>query len=117
MKGVYIGALSYADDITILSPSIGGLNEMLKICHIFSEKNSILFNSKKTVCIKFGGNVVRNEEAYLNSHPLLWMDKVRHLGNNNNNIIIIYLYCRQTVHIHIYIKKMLNIYNNSNKKK
>ena len=23
----------------------------------------------------------RNEEAYLNSHPLLWMDKVRHLGN------------------------------------
>ena len=41
MKGVYIGALSYADDITILSPSIGGLNEMLKICHIFAEKNSI----------------------------------------------------------------------------
>ena len=81
MKGVYIGALSYADDITIFSPSIGGLNEMLKICHIFAEKNSILFNSKKTVCIKFGGNVVRNEEAYLNSHPLLWMDKVRHLGN------------------------------------
>ena len=81
MKGVYIGALSYADDITILSPSIGGLNEMLKICHIFAEKNSILFNSKKTVCIKFGGNVVRNEEAYLNSQPLLWMDKVRHLGN------------------------------------
>ena len=81
MKGVYIGALSYTDDITILSPSIGGLNEMLKICHIFAEKNSILFNSKKTVCIKFGGNVVRNKEAYLNSHPLLWKDKVRHLGN------------------------------------
>ena len=85
MKGVYIGALSYADDITNLSQSIGGLNEMLKICHIFAEKNSILFNSQKTVCIKFGGNVVRNEEAYdaayLNSHPLLWMDKVKHLGN------------------------------------
>ena len=73
--------LSYADDITILSPSIGGLNKMLKICHTFTEKHSILFNSKKTVCIKFGGNVVRNEEAYLNSHPLLWIDKVRHLGN------------------------------------
>ena len=28
-------------------------------------------------------------------------------------IIIIYLYCRHTVHIHI--KKMLNIYKNSNK--
>ena len=33
------------------------------------------------MCIKFGGNIVRNEEAYLNSHPLLWMDKVRHLGD------------------------------------
>ena len=81
MKGVYIGALSYADYITILSLSIGGLNEMLKICHIFAEKNSILFNSKKTMCSKLGGNVVRNEKAYLNSHPLLWMDKVRHLDN------------------------------------
>ena len=47
MKGVYIGAFSYADDITILSPSIRGLNEILKICHIFAEKNSILFNSKR----------------------------------------------------------------------
>ena len=28
-------------------------------------------------------------------------------------LIIIYLYCRHTVHIHI--KKMLNIYKNSNK--
>ena len=91
MKGVYIGALSYADDITILSPSIGGLNETLKICHIFAEKNSILFNSKKTVCIKFGGNVVRNEEAYLNSHPLLWMDKVRHLGNIIVRIVMKYM--------------------------
>ena len=79
MKRVYIGALSYADDITITC--IGGLNEMLKICHIFAEENSILFNSIKTACIKSGGNVVRNEEAYLNSHPLLWVDKIRHLGN------------------------------------
>ena len=81
MKGVYIGALLYADDITVLRPSIGGLNKMLKTCHIFAGKNSIIFNCKKTVCFKFGGNVVRNEEAYLNSHPLLWMDKDRHLGN------------------------------------
>ena len=46
-KRVYIGALSYADDITILSPSIGGLNEMLEICHIFAEKNSIILTVKR----------------------------------------------------------------------
>ena len=70
------------DDITILRPTIGGLNEMSKICDIFAEKNSIIFNSKKTVCIEFVGNIVRNEETYyLNSHSLLWKDKVRHIGN------------------------------------
>ena len=58
-----MSSLSDADDITILSPSLGGLNEMLKLCHIFAEENSIIFNSKKTVCIKFGGNVVRIKEA------------------------------------------------------
>ena len=29
LNGVYMGALSYADDITLIAPSIGGLNEML----------------------------------------------------------------------------------------
>ena len=43
MKGVYIGALSYADDITILSPSIGGLNEMLKILYVISSQRKIVF--------------------------------------------------------------------------
>ena len=41
MKGVYKGAFSYADDFTVLCPSIGGLNEILKICHIFAGENSL----------------------------------------------------------------------------
>ena len=32
LNGVYMGALSYADDITLITPSIGGLSEMLKLC-------------------------------------------------------------------------------------
>ena len=58
IKGVYMAALSYADDITIMCPSIGGLNEMLKICYSFAQSNSIIFNNKKTVCIKFGKEIV-----------------------------------------------------------
>ena len=68
IKGVYMGALSYADDITIMCPSIGGLNEMLKICHSFAQSNSIIFNNKKTVCIKFGREIVKNEKAMLDTH-------------------------------------------------
>ena len=47
MNNVYMGALSYADDITIICPSIRGLNKMLKICKEFAQSKKIIFNSKK----------------------------------------------------------------------
>ena len=56
LNGVYRGALSYADDITLIAPSIGGLNEMLKLCENYATVYNVMFNSKKTVCIKFGNN-------------------------------------------------------------
>ena len=76
-----MGALSYADDITLIAPSIGGLNEMLKLCDNYATVYNVIFNSKKTVCIKFGNEVIRNEAAFLNNQPLKWNEKVRHLGN------------------------------------
>ena len=54
---------------------------MLKICHNFAQSNSIIFNNKKTVCIKFGKEIVKNEKAVLDTHALKWMDKVKHLGS------------------------------------
>ena len=81
LNGVYMGALSYADDITLIAPSIGGLNEMLKLCDNYATVYNVIFNSKKTVCIKFVNEVIRNEAAFLNNQPLKWNEKVRHLGN------------------------------------
>ena len=48
-----MGALSYAEDITLLSSSLRGLNKMLTICSDFVDNFDITFNSKKTVRIKF----------------------------------------------------------------
>ena len=45
---IFMGALSYADDITLLSPSLRGLNEMLHICSLYADNFDITFNSKKT---------------------------------------------------------------------
>ena len=67
MNNVYMGALSYADDITIICPNIRGLNKMLKICNEFAQSNKIIFNSKKTICIKFGDNHITPEKAFLSS--------------------------------------------------
>ena len=52
MNNVYMGALSYADDITLICPSIRGLNKMLKICNEFAQSNKIIFNSKKNYLYK-----------------------------------------------------------------
>ena len=60
---------------------MGGLNEILKIWDTFTDNNSIIFNSKKTLCIKFGNPVIRNEVTIFKGESLQWVDKVRHLGN------------------------------------
>ena len=77
--GNFMGVLLYADDITLICPSIWGLNEMLKICNTL--KKSILFNKKKTTCIKFGDIIKNGEKLFLNGSELVWKDSVRHLDN------------------------------------
>ena len=71
----------YADDITLICTSIWGLNTILKIYNTFSKNNSILFNKKKTTCIRFGDLIKKCEKAFLDGSDLVWKDNVRHLGN------------------------------------
>ena len=47
IRHIFMGALSYADDITLLSPSLRCLNEMFHICSIYADNFDITFNSKK----------------------------------------------------------------------
>ena len=47
-----MGALGYADDITLTCPSLYGLNYMLDICNQFAKNSHVIFNTKKTICIK-----------------------------------------------------------------
>ena len=44
-------------------------------------ENNIIFNSKKTVCIKFGSTIIGGEYAFFDGVKLGWTDKVHHLGN------------------------------------
>ena len=81
VDNVFMGALSYADDITLLSPSLHGLNRMLEICAKFADNFDITFNSKKTLCIKFGESLNGKECAKLNNKIIKWVDHIKHLGN------------------------------------
>ena len=61
------------------TPSKG--TKMLKICNKYRLENNIIFNSKKTVCIKFGSIVIEGNLHFFEAVKLEWTDKVRHLGN------------------------------------
>ena len=52
----YLGVFGYADDLTLLCPSISGLNEMLKICEDYASDYNIIFNAKKSKLMQFGRN-------------------------------------------------------------
>ena len=72
INGTYMGALGYADDITLTCPSLYGLNSMLDICNQFAKNNHVIFNTKKTICIKYGDAVKPQECAKLNDTRLSW---------------------------------------------
>lgn len=81
LNNTYIGAVAYADDVTLSCPSRRGLNRMLELCCSYAMSNDIMFNTKKTVCIKYGEPVTENEHVYFSDVSLAWHDNVRHLGN------------------------------------
>ena len=51
----FMGALGYADDGTILAPTVSSFRAMLRICEEFGEEYGVTYNGKKTVCLCFSG--------------------------------------------------------------
>ena len=78
--GHYFGALSYADDLTLICPSPSGLQKMLKICETFGNDFDVKYNPSKSVlmCI---GKTQELPHIYLAGHRLHWVQVVKHLGN------------------------------------
>ena len=91
----FTGVLSYADDITLICPSLRGMNCVLKICSDFAQNFSLTFNSNKSMCIKFGESVNDREKIMLNDLQIAWVNDVRHLGNYINKSLSDKLDCQQ----------------------
>ena len=50
----YMGVYCYADDLTLLSPTYTGLQEMLKNCERYANDHDIMFNAKKSQLLYYG---------------------------------------------------------------
>ena len=61
MNVYFVGAVIYADDITLLGPTRSSILSMLNVCDVYARNMDILFNPAKINCIFF--------PAYPNSLP------------------------------------------------
>ena len=76
----YLGAISYADDLTLLSPSHNGLQEMIKTCEEYAVEFGVEFNPIKSVCVLFGKG--STPKISLGGRDLKWVKTVKFLGNH-----------------------------------
>ena len=84
MGNYYFGALSYADDLCILSPTVSGLKDMLDICEEYGTQFDVMYNPKKTKCMKFSMNMSMNKDVSgitLCGKKLEWVTSFKYLGN------------------------------------
>jgi hypothetical protein len=79
----YYGALSYADDLCILSPTISGLKDMLYVCEDYGREYDVMYNPKKTKYMKFTMNdsVDNAVRVTLCGQTLEWVKSIKYLGN------------------------------------
>lgn len=77
-----VNVFMYADDILLLSPSITGLQHLIRICEHELNVLELSLNASKTVCIRIGprystpcARLVTND-----GHELSWVTSCRYLG-------------------------------------
>ena len=54
---------------------------MLEICNSFAAEHNLIFNTKKSLGIKYGGPVCASDTIYLGGNKIRWESIVCHLGN------------------------------------
>ena len=81
----FCGAVAYADDLTLMCPSVKGLQSMINLCENFGKEYSIKLNETKTECIRLGKNFNVTGNVCIGGKNLDWKKKVKHLGNIVNS--------------------------------
>ena len=54
---------------------------MLEICNSFAAAHNLIFNTNKSLGIKYGDPVCASETTYLGGNKIRWESSVCHLGN------------------------------------
>ena len=80
---LYLGAIAYADDINLVSPTIHGMQQMLNICDTYAKDHGLVFNGKKSTSATFvkNGRRPRGDVLFtIGKEPLSCREMITHLG-------------------------------------
>jgi hypothetical protein len=79
----FVGAIMYADDLIILSPTVAGLQKMLSCCDVSSRDLCLEFNCKKSSCIAIGpASKSTISGMILGKDTISWSNTFKYLGLN-----------------------------------
>ena len=56
LGGQHFGSFAYADDVTLISATVPGLQRMIDVCTQYAEEWRMLFNPAKCKCMTMGRN-------------------------------------------------------------
>ena len=80
----FMGAVAYADDVSILAPNVASLRQLLIICEKFAEDFDVKFNASKSVIVVHGPDAVnRNINVHFMNETIPVTDYLstsKHLG-------------------------------------
>ena len=94
IQGRFTGAVGYADDNLVMSPTLPGLQMMMKTCEKFAKEHNLQFSTNenpqksKTKCLAYLIKPRNLKPIKLNGNNLPWMnfpDTVKHLGTTIDN--------------------------------
>ena len=78
--GIFVAALLYADDMALVSPSVKGLQRLLRACEAYCRDWDICLNPKKSRNMYFGKRCNNLCNLQLNGAEITWADKWKYLG-------------------------------------
>ncbi len=78
----FMGAVLFADDIKLLTPTFKGLKKLVSICEKYAKEYDIKFNSTKNkyMVYKSRNAVVHHENVYVNGEKVEHVTTADHLG-------------------------------------
>lgn len=77
----WVGALCYADDVTLLAPTRQASQHMLQVCEEFAAEYDVLFNGQKSLSLVMNAKSKTGGELMLNGQAVPRVDKALHLGH------------------------------------